>query len=104
LPEIKSCSEVYGESFSGLISKSNKTRIKIASSIGDQQSALFGQLCTTPGEAKITYGTGAFILMNTGSERVFSQHGLLTTIAASYNGEIIYALEGSVMIAGAAIQ
>ncbi|WP_027063225.1 glycerol kinase GlpK [Mesoplasma seiffertii] len=104
LPEIKSCSEVYGETFAGLISKADNTRIKIASSIGDQQSALFGQLCTTQGEAKITYGTGAFILMNTGTSKIFSEHGLLTTIAAAYNGEITYALEGSVMIAGAAIQ
>ncbi|AUF83591.1 glycerol kinase [Mesoplasma syrphidae] len=104
LPEIKSCSEVYGETFAGLISKADNTRIKIASSIGDQQSALFGQLCTKQGEAKITYGTGAFILMNTGASKIFSEHGLLTTIAAAYNGEITYALEGSVMIAGAAIQ
>ncbi|AKU79790.1 glycerol kinase GlpK [Spiroplasma turonicum] len=104
LPEIKSCSEEYGKTFPGLISKNDTTRIPICSSIGDQQSALFGQLCLNPGEVKITYGTGCFILMNTGEEKVESSHGLLTTIAASYNGKITYALEGSVMIAGAAIQ
>ncbi|WP_026389179.1 glycerol kinase GlpK [[Acholeplasma] multilocale] len=104
LPEIKSCSEVYGETYPGLISRADKTTIKIASSIGDQQGALFGQLCLNVGESKITYGTGCFILMNTGDERVFSSHGLLTTVAAAYDGKITYALEGSVMMAGAAVQ
>lgn len=104
LPAITSCSEVYGETFPGLISKSDQTRIKIASAIGDQQSALFGQFCLNKGESKITYGTGCFILMNTGEEKVFSSHGLLTTVAVAYNNKITYALEGSVMVAGAAVQ
>ena len=71
---------------------------------GDQQSALFGQTCFEPGMAKNTYGTGCFMLMNTGTERVSSKHGLLTTIAWSVDGKVEYALEGSVFIAGAAIQ
>ncbi|WP_338983747.1 glycerol kinase GlpK [Spiroplasma endosymbiont of Othius punctulatus] len=104
LPEIKSCSEVYGKSYAGLISKQDMTQIPVCSSIGDQQSALFGQLCLNDGESKITYGTGCFILMNTGEKRVMSTHGLLTTIACAYDGKITYALEGSVMVAGSAIQ
>ena len=78
--------------------------IPIAGVAGDQQSALFGQTCFEPGMAKNTYGTGCFMLMNTGTERVVSQHGLLTTIAWSVDGKVEYALEGSVFIAGAAIQ
>lgn len=104
LPPIKSCSEEYGITYPGLINKQDLTQIPICSSIGDQQSALFGQLCTSDGESKITYGTGCFILMNTGEKRVRSEHGLLTTIAAAYDGKITYALEGSVMVAGSAIQ
>ncbi|ATZ18428.1 glycerol kinase [Williamsoniiplasma somnilux] len=104
LPEIKSCSEIYGLTYPGILSKSDKTQIKVGSSIGDQQSALFGQLCVDEGQSKITYGTGCFILMNTGEQRVVSSHGLLTTVALAYQGKITYALEGSVMIAGAAIQ
>ncbi|AXK50869.1 glycerol kinase GlpK [Spiroplasma alleghenense] len=104
LPEIKSCSEVYAKSYPGLISKNDKTQIKIASSIGDQQAALFGQLCFNSGESKITYGTGCFILMNTGEEKVLSKRGLLTTVAVAYKNKITYALEGSVMVAGAAVQ
>ncbi|ATZ16905.1 glycerol kinase [Williamsoniiplasma luminosum] len=104
LPEIKSCSENYGLTYPGLLSKSDKNQIIIASSIGDQQSALFGQLCVNPSDVKITYGTGCFILMNTGEKIVRSSHGLVTTVALAYDNKITYALEGSVMIAGAAVQ
>src|SRR5205823_4132544 len=78
--------------------------IPIAGIAGDQQAALFGQGCFTPGTAKNTYGTGAFLLLNTGTERVRSTRGLLTTIACDAAGAPIYALEGSVFIAGAAVQ
>ena len=78
--------------------------IPIAGIAGDQQAALFGQACFKPGQAKNTYGTGCFLLMNTGQQPVESRHGLLTTMAASYNGKIQYALEGSVFIGGAVIQ
>lgn len=104
LPEIKSTSEVYGLTFKGLFSKGDDHQIKIASSIGDQQSALFGQLCVEKGQVKVTYGTGCFILTNTGEEIVKSNHGLLTTVAYSFKDKVYYALEGSVMIAGAAVQ
>ncbi|AJM71969.1 glycerol kinase GlpK [Mycoplasma yeatsii] len=104
LPEIKSTSEVYGLTFKGLFSKGDQHQIKIASSIGDQQSALFGQLCVEKGQVKVTYGTGCFILTNTGDEIVKSNHGLLTTVAYSFKDKVYYALEGSVMIAGAAVQ
>ena len=79
-------------------------KIPIGGAAGDQQSALFGQTCFTPGDAKNTYGTGCFLLMHTGKEPIISRHGLLTTIAASTAGEVEYALEGSVFVAGAAIQ
>ena len=78
--------------------------IPIAGAAGDQQAALFGQTCFTPGEAKNTYGTGCFLLMNTGEKPVFSEHGLVTTIAWGLDGRITYALEGSVFVAGSAIQ
>lgn len=78
--------------------------IKIAGAAGDQQAALFGQTCFGPGEAKNTYGTGGFLLMNTGEQPVHSQNGLLTTIAWGLNGKVNYALEGSIFVAGAAIQ
>jgi glycerol kinase len=78
--------------------------IPIAGILGDQQAALFGQLCLEPGEAKCTYGTGSFLMCNTGSEFVFSKHGLLTTVAWQMNGKITYALEGSAFVAGAAVQ
>lgn len=98
LPEVKPSSGIYGstESFGG--------SIPIAGAAGDQQSALFGQTCFNAGEAKNTYGTGAFLLMNTGDRPVFSKNGLVTTIAWGMNGKINYALEGSVFVAGAAIQ
>lgn len=78
--------------------------IPIGGAAGDQQAALFGQTCFRPGEAKNTYGTGCFLLMNTGEKPVFSQNGLVTTIAWGLNGKVTYALEGSIFVAGAAIQ
>ena len=100
LPEAKPSSCVYGESdpswFGG--------PIKIGGAAGDQQSALFGQTCFNPGEAKNTYGTGCFMLMNTGEKPVFSKNGLVTTIAWGLDGKVNYALEGSIFVAGAAIQ
>ena len=100
LPEVKPSSCIYGESdpefFGGAI--------PIAGAAGDQQAALFGQTCFDEGEAKNTYGTGCFMLMNTGEKPVFSDNGLLTTIAWGLDGKVTYALEGSVYVAGAAIQ
>lgn len=100
LPAVKPSSEVYGHTAEGLFDES----LPIAGIAGDQQAALFGQACHTPGMAKNTYGTGCFMLMNTGTERVVSNAGLLTTIAWGIDGEVHYALEGSVFIAGAAVQ
>ena len=100
LPEVKSSSCVYGmtdTSFFGGV-------IPIAGAAGDQQSALFGQTCFNAGEAKNTYGTGCFLLMNTGEEPVFSKNGLVTTIAWGLDGKVNYALEGSIFVAGASIQ
>ena len=101
LPEVKNSSEIYGYSDPGLF---NGREIPIAGIAGDQQAALFGQGCFQPGTAKNTYGTGCFMLMNTGEEAVRSNNGLLTTIAWGLNNKVTYALEGSVFIAGAAIQ
>ena len=78
--------------------------IPIAGAAGDQQAALFGQACFAPGQSKVTYGTGAFLLMNTGETPIFSRNGLVTTIAWGLNGKVSYALEGSIFVAGAAIQ
>ncbi len=100
LPEVKSCSEVFTETAGDVLN----TKIPIAGVAGDQQAALFGQLCTQPGMAKTTYGTGCFLVMNTGKEAVRSQNQLLTTVAWRIGNEINYALEGSVFIGGAAIQ
>ena len=100
LPEVCSSSEVYGHTLKVLFGES----IPIAGIAGDQQAALFGQGCHSPGLAKNTYGTGCFMLMNTGETPVFSKSGLLTTIAWGIDGKVTYALEGSVFIAGAAIQ
>lgn len=100
LPAVKPSSEIYGESDPSFLGGS----IPIAGVAGDQQAALFGQACFAPGEAKNTYGTGCFLLMNTGTKPVFSQNGLVTTVAWGLNGEVNYALEGSVFVAGAAIQ
>jgi glycerol kinase len=101
LPEVRSCSEVYAHT-SGVPGLPNG--VPIAGMAGDQQSALFGQTCFGVGDAKCTYGTGAFLLMNTGAEVVHSQNGLLTTIAWRIGDETVYALEGSAFIAGAAVQ
>ncbi len=100
LPEVKSCSEVYCETAGDVL----RVKIPIAGIAGDQQAALFGQLCTEPGMAKTTYGTGCFLVMNTGKEAVRSKNQLLTTVAWKIGNEINYALEGSVFIGGAAIQ
>ena len=98
LPTVKSSSGVYGTTT--LLG----SEIQIAGIAGDQQAALFGQMCHHPGMAKNTYGTGCFMLMNTGEEKVQSDNGLLTTIAWGIDGKVHYALEGSIFIAGAAIQ
>ena len=98
LPEIRGCSEVFG------YAKIGETRIPIAGMAGDQQAALFGQACFDEGQAKNTYGTGCFLLMNTGKKAIKSSNGLITTLAAGGAGEISYALEGSVFVAGAVIQ
>ena len=100
LPEVKPSSCVYGKTDIALFG----AEIPIAGAAGDQQAALFGQCCYEPGTAKNTYGTGAFLLMNTGDKAVESKNGLLTTIAWGVGGKVEYALEGSVFIAGAAIQ
>src|SRR5918993_532888 len=100
LPDICSSSEVYGHS-QNILSAHN---IPIAGIAGDQQAALFGQMCTQPGMVKNTYGTGCFMLMNTGTKPVESKNNLLTTVAWKINGEVHYALEGSVFIAGAVVQ
>jgi glycerol kinase len=100
LPEVRSSSEVYGYTQHVLTTHP----IPIAGIAGDQQSALFGQMCTAPGMVKNTYGTGCFMLMNTGRVAVPSRNNLLTTIAWKVNGETQYALEGSVFIAGAVVQ
>ena len=100
LPEVKNSSELYGMTdetvFGGVVA--------IAGVAGDQQAALFGQCCFNEGEGKNTYGTGCFLLMNTGRKAVVSRNGLLTTIAIGLNGDVQYALEGSVFVAGAAIK
>ncbi|MCT6869054.1 glycerol kinase GlpK [Apibacter sp.] len=100
LPEVKQSSEVYGETSTTLFS----TKIPISGIAGDQQAALFGQLCTNKGMAKNTYGTGCFLLMNTGEDAVLSKNNLLTTIAWKINGKTYYALEGSVFVGGAVVQ
>ena len=100
LPEAKPSSCVYGEADAAYFGGS----IPIGGAAGDQQSALFGQTCFRAGEAKNTYGTGCFLLMNTGEKPVFSEHGLVTTIAWGLDNKVYYALEGSIFVAGAAIQ
>ena len=101
LPEVKSSSEIYG--YVNLGGKDN-IKVPIAGIAGDQQAALFGQAAFNKGDAKNTYGTGCFLLMNTGEELVESKNGLLTTIAIGLNGKVNYALEGSVFMGGAIIQ
>jgi glycerol kinase len=100
LPGVRPSSEVYGETSKSLF----EVQIPIAGIAGDQQAALFGQACFEEGMAKNTYGTGCFMLMNTGSKAVASQNGLLTTIAWGLDGKVEYALEGSIFVAGATIQ
>ncbi len=100
LPEVKPSSYLYGHTDDNLIG----AKIPIGGVAGDQQAALFGQCCYEPGMVKNTYGTGCFILMNTGEKAVESKNGLLTTIAWGVDGKVEYALEGSVFVAGAAIQ
>ncbi|MGI6030173.1 MAG: glycerol kinase GlpK [Eubacteriales bacterium] len=100
LPTPVPSSQVYGQT----LPRYFDGPIPIAGAAGDQQAALFGQTCFAPGEAKNTYGTGCFLLMNTGEKPVFSSHGLVTTIAWGLEGRVEYALEGSIFVAGAAIQ
>lgn len=100
LPEVKPSSCIYGNTDSSFFG----AEIPIAGAAGDQQAALFGQTCFAEGEAKNTYGTGCFLLMNTGEKPVFSKNGLVTTIAWGIDGKVNYALEGSIFVAGAAVQ
>jgi glycerol kinase len=102
LPEVRASSEVYGHT--GSIMAPGSVGIPIAGIAGDQQAALFGQLCTQPGMVKNTYGTGCFLLMNTGAKAVASRNQLITTIAWTRGGKTEYALEGSIFIAGAVVQ
>ncbi|NBI66165.1 glycerol kinase [Pseudoflavonifractor sp. 60] len=98
LPQVRSSSEIYGSvNIQGV-------EVPIAGIAGDQQAALFGQTCFEPGEAKNTYGTGCFLLMNTGETPCVSKHGLITTIAIGLNGKVTYALEGSIFVGGAVVQ
>ena len=98
LPRVCTSSEVYG------FVEIGNALIPIAGCAGDQQAALFGQACFAAGEAKNTYGTGCFLLMNTGEDLCYSDHGLVTTIAANCGGKVNYAIEGSVFVGGAVIQ
>ncbi|MCL9779872.1 glycerol kinase GlpK [Vibrio sp. S4M6] len=101
MPDVRNSSEVYGQANLG---GKGGTRIPIAGIAGDQQAALYGHMCVDAGQAKNTYGTGCFLLMNTGTEKVNSTHGLLTTLACGAKGEPVYALEGAVFMGGASIQ
>ena len=100
LPEVKDCADDYGFTDKSITGKS----IPIRGVVGDQQSAAIGQCCFEPGSLKSTYGTGAFILLNTGSRKIYSKNRLLTTIGYRLNGKTTYALEGSIFIAGAGVQ
>ncbi|MGP1575381.1 glycerol kinase GlpK [Selenomonas sp.] len=100
LPEVRPSSEVYGHTVPSIIGAA----VPVAGMAGDQQSALFGQNCFLPGEAKNTYGTGCFLLMNTGTDICMSKNGLVTTIAWGLDGKVEYALEGSIFVGGSAIQ
>jgi len=101
LPEVRSSSEVYGSTTSQHFFG---REVPIAGVAGDQQAALFGQACFEPGLAKNTYGTGCFMLMNTGEKAVSSDNGLLTTIAWGIDGKVEYALEGAIFVAGSVVQ
>ena len=98
MPEVRSCSEIYGYTFIG------GARVPVAGIAGDQQAALFGQMCTEPGSVKNTYGTGCFLLMNSGSTPILSENKLLTTIAWKIGDCVNYALEGSIFVAGSVVQ
>jgi glycerol kinase len=100
MPEVRSSSEIYGHTKTTLFAH----RVPIAGIAGDQQAALFGQMCTEPGSVKNTYGTGCFLLMNTGGQPILSRNNLLTTIAWKVDGEIQYALEGSIFVGGSVVQ
>ncbi|TVQ12229.1 MAG: glycerol kinase [Balneolaceae bacterium] len=100
LPEVKSSSEVYGDTKTTIFA----TKVPIAGIAGDQQAALFGQRCIEPGMVKNTYGTGCFMVMNTGEKPIISKNNLLTTIAWKVDGKTVYAIEGSIFIAGAVVQ
>ncbi|HJW06771.1 MAG TPA: glycerol kinase GlpK, partial [Rhodanobacter sp.] len=101
LPQVRSCSEVYGHT---VALPGVPAGVPISGVAGDQQAALFGQACFEPGMAKNTYGTGCFMLMHTGTQAVPSRHGLLTTIAWELDGTVEYALEGSIFVAGSVVQ
>jgi glycerol kinase len=100
LPRVKSSSEMFGQTAADLFA----ARIPVTGMAGDQQAALFGQMCLRPGMLKHTYGTGGFMMLNTGEAAITSKHNLLTTIAWQLNGKVTYALEGSIFIAGAVVQ
>ena len=100
LPEVKSSSEIYGHTKTTIFAH----EVPIAGIAGDQQAALFGQMCTTPGSVKNTYGTGCFLLMNTGTRPILSKNKLLTTIAWKIGGTVNYALEGSIFVGGSVVQ
>jgi len=101
LPTVMPSSQIYGETVSGIL---GDKRVPVSGLAGDQQAALFGQACYEPGTAKNTYGTGSFILLNTGRQPVDSRNGLITTIAWGLDDKVTYALEGSIFITGAAVQ
>jgi len=100
LPEVKNCADDYGSTHPSITGRS----IPITGVVGDQQSASIGQCCFEPGSLKSTYGTGAFVLLNTGNKKIYSKNRLLTTIAYRINGKTTYAMEGSIFIAGAGVQ
>ena len=100
MPEVKSSSEIYGYTTTTIFAH----RVPIAGIAGDQQAALFGQMCVEPGAVKNTYGTGCFLLMNTGDRPIFSSNRLLTTVAWQLDGKVSYALEGSIFVAGSVVQ
>ena len=100
LPEVKNCADDYGQTHPSITGRS----IPINGVVGDQQAATIGQCCFEPGSLKSTYGTGAFVLLNTGSKKIYSKNRLLTTIAYRINGKTTYAMEGSIFIAGAGVQ
>jgi glycerol kinase len=101
LPRVMPSSHVYGETTPGML---GDFRVPVASAVGDQQASLFGQACYQPGITKNTYGTGSFVLLNTGSRPVPSQKGLVATLAWGLGGEVVYAMEGSIFVTGAAVQ